>query len=252
MRLARIEGAKIMSRQPYYPGVNLREQTQAHAPTGVVSAFMNMVYAWMCVGLAVTAGVAYWVATQQPDILLSLSRSFGWVLLFAVQIGLVFAISYAIYKIPPGLATILFLIYSALTGLTFSVVFLIYAPKSIAVAFGATAGMFAVMSVVGFVTKKDLTGLGSFLFMALVGLVLASIVNWFVRSPALNYIISYVAVFVFLGLTAYDTQKLKEYAWQTEGDAQMASRLAIVGSLMLYLDFINIFWSLLHILGDRE
>jgi FtsH-binding integral membrane protein len=246
-----------MSRQPYnpdyYPGPNVRERTAAYLPaSGVVAAFMNMVYAWMCVGLATTAAVAYWVATRQPEVLFSLSRSFGWVILFLVQIGLVIAISHAIFKLSPGVATALFVLYSAMNGLTLSVIFLVYAPKSIAVAFGATAGMFAVMSVIGFVTKKDLTGLGSFLFMALIGLVLASIVNWFVGSSTLSYIISYVGVFIFLGLTAYDTQKLKEMAWQTEGDARMASRLAIVGSLMLYLDFLNIFLFLLHILGDRE
>ena len=108
------------------------------------------------------------------------------------------------------------------------------------------------MSVVGFVTKKDLTSLGSFLFMALIGLILASVVNWFARSETLSYIISYVGVFIFLGLTAYDTQKLKEMAWRTEGDARMSSRMAIVGSLTLYLDFLNIFLFLLRIFGNRN
>jgi hypothetical protein len=250
------EGAKTMSRQPYqpdyYPGANVRERADAHAPSGVVAAFMNMVYAWMCVGLAVTAVVAYWVATQQPEIFRSMARGWGWLLLFAVQIGLVFAISHAIFKIPPGVATALFVLYSALNGLWLSVVFLAFAPKSIVIAFGATAGMFAVMSIIGFVTRKDLTSLGSFRFMALIGLILASILNWFLRSPALYWVICYAGVLIFLGLTAYDTQKLKEMAWQTEGDPRMASRLAIVGSLLLYLDFINIFWYLLQIIGDRE
>ena len=241
-----------MSRQPYHPGVNLREGTQAYASSGVVASFMNMVYAWMCVGLATTAAVAYWVATSRPEIVFNLLGGFGWVVLFLVQIGLAVAIGHAIFKIPPGVATALFVLYSALNGLWLSVAFLVYTQKSIAVAFGATAGMFAVMSLIGFFTKKDLTSLGSFLFMALIGLVLATIVNWFVRSPALNYIISYVGILIFLGLTAYDTQRLKEMAWQTEGDPKMASRLAVVGSLLLYLDFINIFWYLLQIIGDRE
>jgi uncharacterized protein len=241
-----------MSRQPYYPGVNLREGAAAYAGVGVVASFMNMVYAWMCVGLALTAGVAYWVASSRPQAVLGLLGGMGWLVLFIVQIGLVFAISHAIHKLTPGVATALFVLYSALNGLWLSVIFLAYAPKAIALAFGSTAGMFAVMSVIGFVTKKDLTRLGSFLFMALIGLVLASLVNWFAKSQVLDYIISYVGVFIFLGLTAYDTQKLKEYAWRTEGDPRMASRMAIVGSLALYLDFLNIFLFLLRIFGDRR
>src|SRR5688572_29279102 len=212
--------------------------------------FFNSVYAWMASGVALTAVVAWWVSTQ-PQLSQLFMGPARWVLLI-VQIGLVIAIVGAVNKISTGVATILFMLYSALMGLTLSVIFHIYAAPIIATTFGVTAGMFAAVSIYGFVTKRDLTRLGSLLFMALIGLVLASIVNIFWANPVLYWIVTYAGVLIFVGLTAYDTQKLKIIAIQTADNPSMAARLAISGALTLYLDFINLFLFMLRILGDRR
>ena len=212
--------------------------------------FFNSVYAWMASGVALTAVVAWWVSTQ-PQLSQLFMGPVRWVLLI-VQIGLVIAIAGAINKISTGVATILFLLYSALMGLTLSVIFHIYAAPIIATTFGVTAGMFAAVSIYGFVTKRDLTKLGSLLFMALIGLVIASIVNIFWANSTLYWIVTYAGVLIFVGLTAYDTQKLKIIAIETADNPSMAARLAISGALTLYLDFINLFLFMLRILGDRR
>ena len=214
-----------------------------------VGQFFNAVYAWMCVGLATTAVVAYGVAHYGSPGLMSPGVG---IVSFLVQIGLVVAISNAINRISAPVATGLFVLYSALVGVTFSILFRVYTGATLGVVFLETAGLFGAMSVYGFVTKRDLTRLGSFLFMALVGLVLASVVNVFVHSSAMQWIISYAGILIFVGLTAFDTQRLKAVAMQTSSDRAMASRLAIVGSLMLYLDFINLFIYLLQVMGNRR
>ena len=142
--------------------------------------------------------------------------------------------------------------YAALNGLTLSVIFMVYAHATLASAFVVTAGMFGAMSLYGMFTRRDLTGLGSYLFMALIGLILASFINVFLHAAMLTAIINYVGVFIFVGLTAYDTQKLKEIAIQTSGNAALAARLSINGALALYLDFLNLFLLLLRIMGDRR
>jgi FtsH-binding integral membrane protein len=212
--------------------------------------FFNSVYAWMASGVALTAVVAWWVSTQ-PQLAQLFAGPTRWVLLI-VQIGLVVAIVGAINKISAGVATLLFMVYSALMGLTLSVIFSVYAAPIIATTFGVTAGMFAAISVYGFVTKRDLTRLGSLLFMALIGLIIASIVNIFWANSTLYWIVTYAGVLIFVGLTAYDTQKLKIIAIQTADNPAMAARLAISGALTLYLDFINLFLFMLRILGDRR
>ena len=212
--------------------------------------FFNSVYAWMASGVALTALVAWWVSTQ-PQLAQLFAGPTRWVLLI-VQIGLVIAIVGAVNKISTGVATLLFMLYSALMGLTLSVIFSVYAAPVIATTFGVTAGMFAAVSIYGFVTKRDLTRLGSLLFMALIGLVLASIVNIFWANSTLYWIVSYAGVLIFVGLTAYDTQKLKMIAIETADNPAMAARMAISGALTLYLDFINLFLFLLRILGDRR
>jgi len=146
----------------------------------------------------------------------------------------------------------LFMLYSALNGLTLSAIFIVYAHATLASAFLITAGMFGAMSVYGYVTKRDLTAMGSLLFMALVGLIIASVVSIFWRNSMLTTIINYAGVLIFVGLTAYDTQKLKQIAIATAGDAAMSARLSINGALQLYLDFLNLFLFLLRILGDRR
>ena len=210
-----------------------------------VGQFFNMVYAWMCVGLATTAAVAYGVFNYAPQLMTS---GVGWVSLI-VQMVLVVTISNAVNRVSTPVATGLFILYSALVGVTFSVLFAIYAHVTLGVVFLETAGLFGAMSLFGFVTKRDLSRLGSFLFMALIGLVIASLVNLFVHSSALQWIVSYAGILIFVGLTAFDTQRLKMVALQTRNAPAVASRLAIVGSLTLYLDFINLFIFMLQVMG---
>jgi len=172
--------------------------------------------------------------------------------LVIAELGLVIAMSAAINRISAATATLLFLIYSALNGVTFAAIFVIYTRSSIASAFLVTAGTFAAMSVYGYVTKRDLTGFGSFLFMGLVGIIIASVVNMFLHSAMISWITSYVGVFIFVGLTAYDTQKIKQIGHGGFADEQSQHKAAILGALRLYLDFINLFLMLLRIMGDRR
>jgi len=218
---------------------------------GVVARFMNNVYAWMAAGLALTAVVA-WVVSQNTPALHAIFNRGTFMLLFLVEIGLVMAISYAVNRISAGVATALFLLYAAVNGLTLSVIFLVYGLGDIGVAFAITAGMFGGMSLIGYVTKIDLSSLRGFFIMGLIGIIIASIANMFLASGPLYWIITYATVALFLGLTAYDTQKLKQIAYATEGDPKMANRLAINGALALYLDFINLFLMVLRILGSRR
>jgi len=149
-------------------------------------------------------------------------------------------------------ATLMFLLYSALNGVTFAAIFLVYTQSSIANAFLVTAGTFAGMSLYGMVTKRDLTGLGSFMFMGLIGIIIASVVNIFLHSEMIYWITSYIGVFVFVGLTAYDTQKLKMIGQQGFANGESRQKMAILGALTLYLDFINLFLMLLRVMGDRR
>ena len=144
----------------------------------------------------------------------------------------------------------MFILYSCLSGLTLSVVFVVYTSSSIASTFFITAGTFAVMSLAGFYTKKDLSGFGSIMMMGLVGVIIATVVNFFLKSEMLNYIISYIGVMVFVGLTAYDTQKIKLMATQVDGEN--AKKASIMGALTLYLDFVNLFLYLLRVMGNRK
>jgi len=223
---------------------------ESRANSATVAQFFNAVYAWMAAGLALTAVVAWWVSTQ-PQIV-GMLRGPGIFLLFLVEIGLVFTISAAINRISATTATVLFLLYSALNGVTLSIIFLIYTQASLAMTFGVTAGTFGAVSVYGFVTKRDLTSLGSILFMALIGLIIASVVNMFWANNILYWVITYAGVLIFVGLTAYDTQRLRMIAMQTADNAALAARLSINGALMLYLDFINLFLFMLRLLGNRR
>jgi uncharacterized protein len=233
-------------------GVNFREQVAGYpAERSTVAAFFNVVYAWMCAGLALTAVVAWWVSTRE-DIMQQVFRGPVLIGLIIAQLALVWTISAAVNKLSAAVATALFMLYSALTGLTLSAIVVIYTPSSIFGAFAATAGTFGAMSVYGMVTKRDLTRLGSLLFMALIGLIIASVVNMFWANSTMYWIITYAGVLIFVGLTAYDTQRLKMIAVETAHNPAMAARYAVNGALMLYLDFINLFLMLLRILGDRR
>lgn len=218
---------------------------------GTVVRFMNNVYAWMCAGLALTAAVGWWVSTQ-PNLIRSIFSSGTFIFLVIIELVLVVAIGRAINAIGAAMATGMFLLYSALNGLTLSVIFLQYSLPTITGAFVVSAGMFGAMSLIGFTTKRDLTSLGSFLLMGLIGMIIASVVNIFMASSALYWLITYAGVILFLGLTAYDTQKLKQIAAATRGNEEVGNRLAIVGSLSLYLDFINLFLLILRVMGRRK
>jgi FtsH-binding integral membrane protein len=221
------------------------------AGSTAVTRFFNAVYAWMAAGLALT-GLVAWMVSSNQSLVLTVHNPIVFILLFVAEIALVMVISRAINRINAAAATALFLLFAAINGLVLSVIFLVYAHAVLTSAFLITGGTFAVMSVWGMVTRADLTRLGSILYMALVGIIIASLVNFFMHSSGLNLVISYIGVLVFVGLTAYDTQKLKMIAQQTENDPALAARLSIVGSLMLYLDFINLFLFILRIMGDRR
>jgi len=235
-----------------YPTPHSQPQVLEYGSSNaIVARFMNNVYAWMSAGLALTAVVA-WMVANNAQAMRAILNPGTFIILFLIELALVWFISYATTKIPSGMATALFLLYAAINGLTFSVIFLAYRLGDIGVAFAVTAGMFGGMSFIGYITKMDLTRLASFLYMGLLGVIIASVVNWFLGSPALYWFITYAGIAVFLGLTAYDTQKLKEIAYATEGNPEMANRLAINGALALYLDFINLFLLILRIMGNRR
>lgn len=213
----------------------------------LVQSFMQRVYQWMAAGLALTGFVAFW-ASGNAGLMRALMGGTFFVLVL-VELGLVFWLSSQITKISPMAATIGFLVYSGLNGLTLSFIFLVYTQASIASTFFVTAGTFAAVSLFGWSTKSDLTSMGSFLFMGLIGIILASLVNWFLKSPALYWIITYAGLAVFIGLTAYDTQRLKQIHAQ---NPDAPDQLAIMGALKLYLDFINMFLLLLRIMGNQR
>ncbi len=212
----------------------------------VISAYMRQVYLWMAVGLAVTSVVAYGVAGS-PAIRNALLGN------TMTLIVLVIALSAAIHKLSASAATGLFILYSALTGATISSIFVYYPMASIGTAFLVTCGTFVAMSIYGMVTKRDLTGMGNFLFMGLIGIIIAMVVNIFLQSTMMNFIVSCLGVLIFTGLTAYDTQKLRDFGANAPlDDAVAVRRGAILGALTLYLDFINIFLMLLQLFGGNR
>jgi hypothetical protein len=209
--------------------------------------FMSRVYGWMFAGLMTTGLVALLAASSQQAVMMV--AQFRWVFLIA-QLGLVFALSGLAPRLSAPVAGALFLVYSVLTGLTFSVLFYVYTGGSIANAFLMSAGAFGAMSVYGAVTKKDLSGWGTFLFMGLIGVVIASVVQIFVQNSMLNFVLGCAGVVLFSGLAAYDTQRLREMH-AAEG-YRSATSASINGALVLYLDFINLFISLLRLFGARR
>ena len=215
-----------------------------------VTAFLSKVYGWMFLGLLITAGTAVVVASS-PQLIetLILNRILFWILIFA-QLGLVFYLSMRVEKMAPATAAGLFILYSALVGITSSVILLIYTGASIVSTFVITAGMFGAMAVFGSVTKRSLAGVGQFMFMGLIGLILASIVGIFWQNDVLQFVIAVVGVIVFTGLTAWDAQRLKHMAVALP-DGRVGA-FAVVGALSLYLDFINLFFFLLRLMGGRR
>ena len=215
-----------------------------------ITAFLGRVYAWMFLGLLVTAGTAFVVASSAPLIeALILNRLVFWILVFG-QLGLVFYLSARVEKISPTTAGVLFIVYSATVGITTSVILLAYTGASLFSTFVVTAGMFGALALFGTFTKKSLAGVGQFMFMGLIGLIIASVVNLFVLSSAVDFVISVIGVLVFTGLTAWDAQRLKQMAVALP-DGRVGS-YAVVGALSLYLDFINLFFFLLRFMGNRR
>jgi len=216
------------------------------------NTFFQKVYLWMTAGLAVTALASYLMLSSQAAMQLIFGNRMVFFALIFAELGLVIAMSAAINRISAATATLMFLGYSALNGVTFAAIFLLYTQSSIASAFLVTSGTFAAMSVYGYVTKRDLTGFGSFLFMGLIGIIIASVVNMFLHSEMIYWITSYIGVFIFVGLTAYDTQKIKQIGQAGFASEQDQRKATILGALRLYLDFINLFLMLLRIMGNRR
>lgn len=215
-----------------------------------VSAFLARVYAWMFLGLLVTAGTAFVVSSSVPLVeALILNRLVFWMLLFG-QLGLVIYLSRRVSKMSPATAGALFILYSATVGITTSVILFIYTAASIASTFVITAGMFGALALFGTFTKRSLAGVGQFMFMGLIGVILAMIVNIFWQNDALYFVITVIGVLVFTGLTAWDAQRMKLLAVSVP-DGRVGS-YAVVGALSLYLDFINLFFFLLRLLGGRR
>jgi FtsH-binding integral membrane protein len=231
----------------------------SYSPTPLVGAdaqlrqrgILGQVYTWMTAGLLVTSAVASYAASTPSVLNLLYGNPFTIWLLFLAQIGLVIGLSAAIDRLAPSTAVALFIAYATLNGLTFSAIFLLYTSTSIAQAFLATAATFGVMSLYGATTKRDLSTAGNLLAMALVGFLIGSVINLFWANSALYWVLTYLGIAIFIGLTAWDTQQIKQLIQQAHDDTT-ARRLAMIGALKLYLDFINLFVLLLRIFGSRD
>ncbi len=214
-------------------------------------ALMRKVYVWMTLALVITGVVAYGVASS-PTLLQAIfsNKILFWGIILG-QFGLVFGISGAINRLSLSVATMLFVLYSILNGVMLSAIFVAYSPMVITKVFFITAGTFAAMATFGYFTKADLSGMGKILMMALIGLIIATVVNIFLKSSGLDMILSYVGVLIFVGLTVWDSQKIKMMLAQCEDMDEGAQKIALIGALTLYLDFINLFLYLLRIFGRK-
>ena len=220
-----------------------------------VRSFMSNVFSWMFLALIVTSVAAWWFASDLTLLRMLVTEEgkmsiLGWVVMLA-PLGFVLLMSFAFNRLSYTTLIILFITYAALVGISMSFILLAYTLSSVFLTFAITAGMFGAMAFIGATTKRDLTKMGSILMMVLVGVIIASLVNIFLKSSAMNWIISFVSVFVFAGFTAYDMQKLVDMS-QAEDGTEWAKKSSVLGALTLYLDFINLFLSLLRILGNRD
>lgn len=219
-----------------------------------VNEFIRSIYNWMAMGLGITGLIAYFVANNPAMQQIIFGNPIIFYGMIIGELGLVFFLSARVSKIEASTATFLFLFYSALNGATLSAIFMVYTSSSITSTFFICAATFIACSIYGMITKRDLTSMGGFMTMGLIGIIIASVVNMFLRSSGMSMIISYVGVIVFVGLTAYDTQKMKDMALSQPGglDAGVIRKGTIMGALTLYLDFINLFLMLLRIMGNRD
>lgn len=225
-----------------------------HDTNAITISFINRVYGWMCGGLLLTALGAYAVIAS-PDLQRVVFKTPGvFLLLIILTFGLVIGLSWGINKMNATMAAIAFVVYSLVNGLTLSVLFYAYTKESLSLTFLITAGTFGAMSLYGYITKKDLTTIGNLCMMALIGIIIASVVNIFLQSSAMMWMVSYLGVLIFMGLTAYDTQKIKamSVSMDASNDVERIRKYAILGALTLYLDFINLFILLLRIFGGRR
>jgi FtsH-binding integral membrane protein len=214
--------------------------------------FIIRVYHWMTAGLAITGAVAWLMVSNPPMILGLVHIPFLFMGLLIAELVLVFYLAGWVMTMSSSTASLVFLLYSALNGVTISVIFLVYTRASIANAFFVTAGTFGAMSLYGYTTKDDLTTIGNFCIMGLFGIILGSVANWFLHSPMLDWITTYASILIFVGLTAYDTQKIKQMNVIGNEGTEEDTKEAISGALALYLDFINLFLSILRATGKRN
>lgn len=216
------------------------------------SNIMYKVYAWMASGLAITGLTAYGLYNNLPlfhSLMTNMWMLFGLVI---AQLVVVIILSAFIMRMSYPTIIILFFLYAFLLGITLSSIFMVYQIQSIGVVFAITAGMFGLTALYGYFTNSDLSSMGSILMMALIGIIIAGIVNMFLHSSTLDYILAFISVIIFTGLTAYDVQKIKQLEWQCVGDHSLTRKISILGALTLYLDFINLFLSLLRLFGQRK
>ena len=239
-----------MKQENWYDVDSLRNKD--YAMSTAFPALMRKVFVWMTLALAITGLTAYGVATSPAILSLIFSSKVTFFGLIIAEFALVFAISGAINRLSLSTATLLFILYSVINGATLSSIFSAFSVATISKVFFITAGTFGAMALVGYTTKTDLTSMGKLLFMALLGIIIASVVNIFVASSGLDLILSYVGVLVFVGLTAYDTQKIKQMCQAAPDAGESAQKLALIGALSLYLDFINLFLYLLRIFGNNR
>lgn len=239
-----------MKQENWYDVDSLRNKD--YAMSTAFPALMRKVFVWMTLALAITGLTAYGVATSPTILSLIFSSKVTFFGLIIAEFALVFAISGAINRLSLSTATMLFILYSVINGATLSTIFFAFSVATIGKVFFITAGTFGAMALVGYTTKTDLTSMGKLLFMALLGIIIASVVNIFVGSSGLDLILSYVGVLVFVGLTAYDTQKIKQMCQAAPDAGESAQKLALIGALSLYLDFINLFLYLLRIFGNNR
>ncbi|MFM7235019.1 MAG: Bax inhibitor-1 family protein [Flavobacteriales bacterium] len=231
---------------------NYNDQSINLDNSAVSRSFVSNVFSYMTLALAISGIAAYWFAASGALIeMISTSSILMWVIMLA-PIGMVLIMSFAFNRLSFGALMGLFLAYSLVNGISLSFIFYVYSMPAIVKVFLITAGLFTTMAFIGYTTKTDLTKLGSILMMAVIGIVIASLVNMFMNSGALDYIISCVGVLVFTGLVAYDTQKIKRIGAGVEYGTATAGKLALMGALSLYLDFINLFLFLLRIFGGRR
>ena len=224
-----------------------RAQAEAAAVDAGLRAYMLRVYNYMCVALALTGAVAFFVSTSPTLLQAIYGTPLMWVV-FLAPLGMVFFLSARIHKMSAGTAQTMFWIFAGLVGLSLASIFIVYTGASVARTFFITAGAFAGLSLVGYTTKKDLSGMRTFLFMGVIGLIIAMVVNMFLVSSGLQLLISVAGVLIFAALTAYDTQQIKLMYYEADS-GEVATKKSIIGALKLYLDFLNMFIFLMHILG---